>query len=361
MRDRNQWLVMVGDGDYGRVLQRLELAIKDAVRSGVANGRGRPLPLLAIPVVGIGLGGHSQEQGYVLRRLIEVLTSLSERWALDIALVTPELSVFAAAQYLRRRMASQLDARGEELARALGQRARDGQLALFIGAGASISAGLRSWSDLVAALTEGTEESRTGALDGLSLTDQAELIALANPDGFKARVVELMRPAERPALVHVLLAGLDIGQAVTTNYDLLYESAIRASGRRVDSVMPWQSAVGAERWVLKLHGDVEHEEQIVLTRRHMVRYDAANRPSAALLQSLLLTKHLLVVGASLTDDNVVRLAQEVQAYRELHHEDAGQWVATASPQAPSGPCSTPPAGVSVPALAFGRGSSSGCT
>jgi hypothetical protein len=57
---------------------------------------------------------------------------------------------------------------------------------------------------------------------------------------------------------------------------------------------------------------------IVLTRRHMVRYDASNRPSAAMLQSLFLTKHLLVVGASLTDDNVIRLAHEVQAYRDDH-------------------------------------------
>ena len=71
--------------------------------------------------------------------------------------------------------------------------------------------------------------------------------------------------------------------------------------------MPWNSAHGADRWILKLHGDVDHVKQIVLTRRHMVRYDAANRPSAAVLQSLLLTKRLLAVGVSMTDDNVIRL------------------------------------------------------
>jgi hypothetical protein len=50
----------------------------------------------------------------------------------------------------------------------------------------------------------------------------------------------------------------------------------------------------------------------------MVQYDAANRPSGAVLQSLLLTKRLLVVGTSMTDDNVIRMMHEVQAYREEH-------------------------------------------
>ena len=68
---------------------------------------------------------------------------------------------------------------------------------------------------------------------------------------------------------------------VTTNYDLLYEKAVHGTGREIASVMPWNSAHGAERWILKLHGDIDHVKQIVPTRRHMVRYDAANRPSAA--------------------------------------------------------------------------------
>ena len=48
-----------------------------------------------------------------------------------------------------------------------------------------------------------------------------------------------------------------------------------------------------------------------------MRFDA--RPACgALLQSLLMTEHLLVVGVSLNDDNIVRLAYEVQAYRGAH-------------------------------------------
>ena len=98
------------------------------------------------------------------------------------------------------------------------------------------------------------------------------------------------------------------------------ESAMKAAGHTTDVVMPHQPAIGQRRWVLKMHGDVEHPDKIVLTRRHMVMYDAANRPSATLLQSLLLTKHLVVIGASMTDPNVVRLTHEVDEYRQAHQD-----------------------------------------
>ena len=123
---------------------------------------------------------------------------------------------------------------------------------------------------------------------------------------------------ERPALSHCLLAALGCREVVTTNYDRLYETAVQASGRRTATVLPRQPAVGADSWVLKMHGDVENEKSIVLTRRQFVRFDATTRPAGALLQSIIMTRHLLLVGASLNDDNVVRLAHEVQAYREAH-------------------------------------------
>jgi hypothetical protein len=68
--------------------------------------------------------------------------------------------------------------------------------------------------------------------------------------------------------------------------------------------------------VLKLHGDAERPETVTLTRRDLVRFDARARPAGALLQALLLTRHLLLVGASLDDDNVVRLVREVEVFRE---------------------------------------------
>ena len=54
----------------------------------------------------------------------------------------------------------------------------------------------------------------------------------------------------------------------------------------------------------------------MLTRRDFVRYDAASGPAGAVVQTLLLSRHLLVIGASLTDDNFLHLAHEMEHFLE---------------------------------------------
>ena len=322
-----QWLVQVGDGVYARVLERLSKAVRDVGSRALHPLGDRAKPLVALPVLGIGHGGHQYEQGRVLKLLIEHLTKLAESTDLDLALVTPDASVFAAAQYIRRRTHESSD-KVDRVAKELGERARNDELALFIGAGASMPAGLPSWSELIKQLAIGVPGAESEAFRALGATDQAELIQATAGDALKQQVADIVRAAPRPALIHGLLAGMGVRNTVTTNYDRFYERAVQASGRTMESVLPWASAVGSERWALKLHGDVEHPDSIVLTRRHMLTYDAHNRPSAALLQSVLLTKHLLVIGTSLTDDNVLRLAYEVQAYRVHHRPESKETFGT---------------------------------
>jgi hypothetical protein len=317
------WAVSTGDGreDYDVILQRIEGALGrvDAHRDSYPMKRGEgSLPLVALPVVGIGLGGFSEDRGNVLRLLVSRLTDAARRLHLDIALVTPDASVYAAAQYARKDVAPHLPARLEELARRMGERARDGELALLLGAGVSAAAGLPTWHRLIQDLAKDFGVVEPDNVTELTPTDRAELIERVADGRFQARIAHRIRAVERPSLLHALLAGLDCHEVVTTNYDGLYEKAVEATQRDITSVMPWASAHGADRWILKLHGDVDHHDKIVLTRKHMVSYDAANRPSAAVLQSLLLTKHLLTIGVSMTDDNVIRLAYEVQAYRQEH-------------------------------------------
>lgn len=310
--DTSNWLIEVGDGDYERVLDRLALVVADAA-ANCWTGR-RELPLIALPVLGVGGGGHDHERGKVIKKLLEALTQLAREHQVDIGLVTPDRSVYGAAQYVRRREVG--GNMRPELER-LVVHAREGQLALFLGAGVSIPAGLPSWNGLIAGLARETEDLNDEWLKHLGPTDQAELIQTYDKKGFAKRVrTSVKASGTRPSLVHALLAGFDVGEVVTTNYDVLYERAVRATGGRISRVLPWSLDVADGPWVLKLHGDVRHPKSIVLTRRHMVMFDAANRPSASLLQSLFLTKHVLFVGVSFTDDNLIRLVHEVEEYRE---------------------------------------------
>jgi hypothetical protein len=119
----------------------------------------------------------------------------------------------------------------------------------------------------------------------------------------------------RHALGHSLLAGMQCREAVTTNFDTLYERAVRSAGIRDIAVLPWDLPRSGQQWLLKMHGDAGRDPAVVvLSRGDFVGYDAVWRPAGSTLQSLLLSRHLLVVGASLNDDNVVRLVWEVSSF-----------------------------------------------
>lgn len=64
----------------------------------------------------------------------------------------------------------------------------------------------------------------------------------------------------------------------------------------------------------------------MLTRTHFVGYDANQRPAGALFQSMLLTSHVLVVGASFTDDNILRLTHEVESFLQRYRSDGEEPV-----------------------------------
>ena len=144
--------------------------------------------------------------------------------------------------------------------------------------------------------------------------DQAELVSLHLQDRLGPEVAALVREATQVSLAHSLLAGLNCMQVVTTNYDELYESAVEATGHKRPALLPREHAEPGRPWLLKMHGDVGDVSDIVLTRRSFVRYDANSRPAGSLLQSLIMTKHLLVVGTSMSDDNVIRIAIEVDDF-----------------------------------------------
>lgn len=73
------------------------------------------------------------------------------------------------------------------------------------------------------------------------------------------------------------------------------------------------------RQATKLRNSSDKPGSIIWTRSHMVRFDARAKPAGSVLQAIALTRHLLVVGASLRDDNVIRLFLEVAEYTRGAH------------------------------------------
>lgn len=317
------WFISVADDsflDISELANRVHELIGEIMRNGdFANGRP---PRIALPVLGIGGGGLGEQRGVVLGTLLEVLSSAAIENSADILLVTPSCAVFSAAQHVRRHLQSTgrrqwdlSDADADE-AKRLGRLAADSHLALFLGAGVSMAAGLPSWNDLLDVLAE--EAGRLPPDYGrLGPLDQAQFLATElGAKKMSDLVCAEVGQTTTISLAHALLAGMSCQQAITTNYDGLYERAVSVVDGTPPAVLPWNQPEPQQQWLLKIHGDVDRPDSIVLTRRDFVLFDAHSRPAGSLLQAMLLTKHLLIVGASLADDNVIRLAMETDDYLE---------------------------------------------
>ncbi|SMO88787.1 SIR2-like domain-containing protein [Geodermatophilus aquaeductus] len=334
-----RWLVAVGATPSTPVEWLLE-GVRTAFHTVASDGNtpaGGPPRRVAMPVMGVGRGGFNGRRGEVIHGLFREAQAAADQLFLDVVIVAADPSDYSALQALRAQAhARPLAPTLEKRARRVASLARAGRLALFMGAGTGMAAGLPSWSGLLKDLGQRVGIDDATGWGGLNSLDAAEILRRAaeeteaakpvderRPNPLGAHVSEIIRPTDRYALGHVLLAALDVDQVVTTNFDRLFERAVSAiGGEQPLVVLPDGEPVDLERWggrrpwLLKLHGDVEAPESIVLDRRSFVRYDARRRPLGGVLQTTLLTKHLLVVGASMTDDNVIRLVHEVAELTE---------------------------------------------
>lgn len=287
---------------------------------------GRARHLVALPLVGTRYGGARLTAGEVVRALLPVMREAAQRFGFDVALVTNEGPAFAAAQAVRLAEGGdawpELDEELRARAATLAGLAQRGELVLFLGAGVSSGAGLPMWARLITELAVGCgmAPDEVAALGRLGPLDQARIIErrLGGPLELAAAVASLLDGCE-VSLSHTMLAALPVREVVTTNYDRLFEFASQAVGLRT-AVLPWQSAAECERWLLKMHGCVTRPHDIVLTRQDYLRYAERRAALAGIVQTLLITRHMLFVGFSLEDDNFLRIADAVR--KALHGDGA---------------------------------------
>jgi hypothetical protein len=113
----------------------------------------------------------------------------------------------------------------------------------------------------------------------------------------------------------LLIASLPVLEVITTNYDELFERAWKIHDSDGISVLPGDIKPNTQRWLLKMHGSVSKPEQIVLTRSSYNRYDESLPGLAGIVQAFIVTRHMLFVGFSLSDDNFHRIVDCVRQIR----------------------------------------------
>ncbi|MCC3271091.1 SIR2 family protein [Arthrobacter gengyunqii] len=313
----------------------------ESSRERSAKGRrdtARPVPLLGIPLFGTGGGGAGFVRGDVIKRLLEEARRAAAEAQVDIALVLRDEKDFAFAQELRKRNGTDwwpsLDPEVRGQAQRLADYALEGKLVPFMGAGVSMSAGAPSWGQLLDGLAS---EARLSEPDKTSLRkrsnlDQAGILrsifserAERGGTSFNQAIASRV-DLKRYGLAPTLLATLGSREAITLNYDTLFEMASADAGIP-RTVIP-DGAQEKNAWLLKLHGSVTNPESIVLTRDDYLGFNVSRNALSALVKATLMTQHLLFVGFGLEDDHFHEILHDVRRAlpRTVHEKDG---IATA--------------------------------
>jgi hypothetical protein len=137
----------------------------------------RMKPLLAVPLIGTGLGGQHDVAGEMQLALFERLAEESEKHDVDFVLVLNTEQAYTSAQAARRdRFNWPLLTADRSRLDGLAKRAQRGELVLFMGAGFSKGAGLPLWSELLSSLAESMNFDDIAALEALSPLDAASIL-----------------------------------------------------------------------------------------------------------------------------------------------------------------------------------------
>lgn len=199
-------------------------------------------------------------------------------------------------------------------------------LAIFAGAGLSVSAGFVNWKEL---LTDLAEEL------GLDINkEENNLVSLAqyyvnSKCGKRSKINHLILNefSQEAELTenHKILARLPIDTFWTTNYDKVIETALEEAGKVVDvkhcvEQLP-VSIHKRDAVVYKMHGDYTLPNQAVLIKDDYEKYHLTRNDFFTALRGDLLTKRFLFLGLSFADPNIDYILSRIRAsYSENQKE-----------------------------------------
>lgn len=185
-----------------------------------------------------------------------------------------------------------------------------GNVAAFVGAGMSAGAGLPGWYQMINELSQrvGYELPPSQYVSSETLIDAAQYYV--NKEGMHSLIAflkdRLDTTTRSPTAAHRALARLPISTVFTANYDDLLERAYREAGKRVqlivgDKSLPFQRQDSGYVNLVKLYGDLDQPETIVLTRQQYEPFFLQRTQMIKLLETELARLDFLYLGWSHTD------------------------------------------------------------
>ncbi|QPT11529.1 SIR2 family protein [Serratia rubidaea] len=192
----------------------------------------------------------------------------------------------------------------------------EGNLAIFAGAGLSRPAGFVDWKSLLRPIADDLDLDVEKEWDLVTLAQYHANANATNRSKLNQMLVTEFSSDVTSTENHEILARLPIQTYWTTNYDKLIEGSLERNGKVPDvkytnkqlaTTLPKRDAV-----VYKMHGDVNHASEAVLTRDDYERYHVKMQPFITALSGDLIAKTFLFLGFSFTDPNLEYILSRVR-------------------------------------------------
>jgi hypothetical protein len=194
--------------------------------------------------------------------------------------------------------------------------------AVFAGAGLSAGSGYVDWPKLLEEITRDLGLDPKHERDLVTIAQYHCNQAAGNKHKLTQAIFDHFAPSKVPTENHRLLASLPISTYWTTNYDKLIEKSLEEAKRVPDVkytihqlpvTRPDRDAV-----VYKMHGDIDHPGQAVISKDDYESYPLAMAPFVSALRGDLVEKTFLFVGFSFTDPNIDYILSRVRVQYDKH-------------------------------------------
>ena len=205
----------------------------------------------------------------------------------------------------------------EELVRNYTKAIREGNAAVFAGAGLSSSSGLVNWKELLRPLAKDINLDVDKEEHDLLSVAQFYKDQRSTRSGINQKIMEAFSKNVEPNENIRVLARLPIFTYWTTNYDKLLEDGIKEANRnpdvKIQSSQLSNSKPDRDCVVFKMHGDVDFPENAVLTREDYETYGNKRSLFRTALQGDLISKEFLFIGFSFEDPNLAYILAQIHS------------------------------------------------
>ena len=189
-------------------------------------------------------------------------------------------------------------------------------LIVFAGAGISIPSGLPTGNELITKLLELLDTTRSGKTD-YDLPIITQVIKTHEGPRYKRLFNDIFNRWDlHPNDLHYILAMLSAKCYITTNYDLLLEKALGdlyGADKVAKIINDGDISKSKVIDIIKLHGDVNDPNSIVLTYDEYLKRFEENPLLEHLIYILLSRNPILFVGYSLRDFNILPILHKISS------------------------------------------------